>query len=171
MITGSLIVLRSWTAEDVPQIQELKNDIDIQSQLMGIPRPNSSNKILNWLKHRDKDDSMVFFVIARKQDNKAIGYVQISCLDKINLNGYLGICIEQEFWGKGYANEALDLLTRYASSILNLRKIILLVKNDNSRAIGFYKKTGFRKIGILKEHQIINGNWCDVLMMERFTTT
>lgn len=167
MITGTKIVLRPWAVEDISELQRLKNDVDIQTQLMGIPRPNSTNKILNWLKNRDKDDSIVFFVIATKHDNKAIGYIQLSSLDKFNLYGYLGICLAKEFWGKGHADESLRLLIEYGIDILNLRKIILLVKNDNDRAIGFYKKTGFDAIGILKEHQLIHGVWTDVLMMER----
>ncbi len=167
MITGTKIVLRPWAVEDITELQILKNDVDIQTQLMGTPKPHSTNKIRSWLKNRDKDDSIVFFVIATKYDNKAVGYIQLSSLDKFNLFGYLGICLAKEFWGKGYADESLRLLIEYAIDILNLRKIILLVKNDNHRAVGFYKKTGFDAIGILKEHQLIYGVWRDVLMMER----
>lgn len=167
MLTGTSITLRSWTNDDAPDLQKLKNDIDIQTQLMGTPKPNSVNKILSWLKNRDKDDNMVFFVIARKLDNKVVGYIQLSGIDKFNLFGYLGICVAKEFWGTGYAKESLDLLTQYAINILNLRKILLLVKHDNDRAVSFYKKVGFSVVGVLKEHQLIQGVWADVLMMER----
>lgn len=167
MLTGLTIFLRPWTLEDIPELQKLKNNVEIQTQLMGTPKPNSTNKILNWLKNRDKDDSVVFFVVATKHDNKAIGYIQLSNLDKFNLFGYLGICLAKEFWGGGYANESLTLLVEYAIDVLNLRKIILLVKSDNKRAIGFYKKTGFGIVGTLKEHQLVYGVWADVLIMER----
>ena len=170
MLTGSSILLRSWVSDDAPDMQKLKNDIDLQTQLMGVPKPNSINKIISWLKSRDKDENMVFFVIARKHDNKVIGYIQLSGLDKFNLYGYLGVCLAKEFWGTGSAKESLDLLTEYATNILNLRKIILLVKYDNSRAIRFYKKTGFEEVGTLKKHQLIQGVWVDVLMMERAMT-
>ena len=170
MLTGSSIILRSWVVDDALDIQKLKNDIELQTQLMGVPKPNSINKILSWLKSRDKDENMVFFVIARKLDNKLIGYIQLSGLDKFNLNGYLGVCLAKEFWGDGSAKESLDLLTEYATNILSLRKIILLVKYDNYRAISFYKKTGFEEVGILKKHQLVQGIWIDVLMMERAMT-
>lgn len=167
MLSGTTITLRSWVEKDIPELQKLKNDVEIQTQLMGIPKPNSANKILSWLKNRDEDDAMVFFVVATKHNNKAIGYIQLSGLDKFNLFGYLGICLAKEFWGTGCAIECLNLLVLYSINVLNLRKIILLVKNDNNRAIGFYKKTGFDVVGILKEHQHIQGVWIDVLMMER----
>jgi RimJ/RimL family protein N-acetyltransferase len=170
MLIGTSTTLRAWTVKDAHNIQKLKNDVYIQTQLMGVPKPNSINKILNWLKSRDKDENMVFFIIAKSSDDEAIGYVQISNIDKINQFGYLGICLAKEFWGSGYAKESLNLLIEYAISILSLRKILLLVRNDNHRAINFYKKVGFEVIGTLKNHHLIQGVWTDVLMMERVMT-
>ena len=167
MLIGTSIVLRAWAINDVPNLQIMKNDIDIQTQLMGTPKPNSTNKILSWLKDRDKDESMVFFVIARSSDDEAVGYIQLSGIDKFDLFGYLGICLAKQFWGKGYAKESLGLLNEYVVNILNLRKILLLVRHDNNRAINFYKKTGFDEIGILKKHHLVQGVWTDVLIMER----
>ena len=167
MLTGTSISLRCWAIDDVPDLQKLKNDIDIQTQLMGTPKPNSVNKILIWLKSRDEDDSIVFFVISRNLDDKVVGYIQLSSIDKFNLFGYLGICIAKEFWGIGYAQDSLDLITQYALNILNMRKILLLVKHDNDRAISFYRKVGFSVVGVLKEHKLIQGVWADVLMMEK----
>ena len=111
--------------------------------------------------------NMVFFIIARNSDDEAVGYIQLSSIDKFNQFGYLGICLAKEFWGSGYAKESLNLLNDYAISILSIRKILLLVKNDNYRAINFYKKAGFDAIGTLKKHHLIQGIWTDVLMMER----
>ena len=166
MLIGTSTTLRAWTVNDAPNIQKLKNDVDIQTQIMGVPKPNSINKILNWLKSRDKDENIVFFIIARSSDDEAVGYIQLSNIDKFNQFGYLGICLAKEFWGSGYAKESLNLLNEYASSILSLRKILLLVRHDNHRAINFYKKAGFDAIGTLKKHHLIRGIWTDVLMME-----
>jgi RimJ/RimL family protein N-acetyltransferase len=52
--------------------------------------------------------------------------------------------------------------------MLNLRKIVLLVKQDHLRAIRFYQNNGFEQIGVLKKHYLVNGVWSDVLMMEKF---
>lgn len=167
MLTGTSITLRAWIANDAANIQNLKNDVDIQIQLMGTPKPNSINKILSWFKSRDDAEDMVFFIIATTSNNEAIGYVQLSSIDKFNQFAYLGICLAKEFWGFGYAKESVDLLNEYAINILNLRKTLLLVRHDNHRAINFYKKTGFDEIGTLKKHHLIQGDWIDVLMMER----
>jgi diamine N-acetyltransferase len=168
MLTGSSVILRCWNRHDLAVIQELKNDISLQAQLLALPRPSSCHKIQLWLQDRDKDESMVFFIIAEKTNNQAIGYIQLSNLDRFNLIAYLGICITQAYQGTGCAKDALTLLSQYAVDMLNLRKIVLLVKQDHLRAIRFYQNNGFEQIGVLKKHYLVNGVWSDVLMMEKF---
>ena len=167
MLSGYEIELRPWQLDDLIELKALKNDLEIQAQLMGTIKPNSLNKILNWLKARDKEAATIFFVISRTCDKKVIGYIQISAIDNYNLFGYLGICIAKEFWGSGYAKESLEMLLKYAHNILNLRKVLLNVRNDNKRAIAFYNKVGFNTVGLMKKHQLVGGVWVDVLMMER----
>jgi diamine N-acetyltransferase len=84
MLTGSSVILRCWNRHDLAVIQELKNDISLQAQLLALPRPSSCHKIQLWLQDRDKDESMVFFIIAEKTNNQAIGYIQLSNLDRFN---------------------------------------------------------------------------------------
>jgi RimJ/RimL family protein N-acetyltransferase len=168
MLSAHKIELRPWHLDDLPELMALKNDPVIQAQLMGTVKPNSLNKILNWLKARDKEPTTIFFVISNINEKRVIGYIQLSEIDKFNLFGFLGICIAKEFWGSGYAKESLELLLKYAHNTLNLRKVLLFVRDDNERAIAFYKKSGFSNVGIMKNHQLVEGVWVDVLMMERF---
>ncbi len=170
MIEGTSIALRAWDISDIHKIQNLKNDIEMQTHLMGMPTPNSAHKTHLWLKNKDKSDHLVFFVIADKKKNLPIGYIQLSSIDKMTLSGYLGICLSEDFWGTGAAKESLSLLTQYSMEVLNLRKISLLVKHDNARAIQFYKKMSYTIVGVLKKHQLIQGIWTDVIMMERLLT-
>jgi RimJ/RimL family protein N-acetyltransferase len=166
MLFGKIINLRAWSEHDIDKLQALKNDFDLQTQLMGLPKPNSKNKIVNWLKQRDRDESLIFFVISNKSDD-TIGYIQLSNIDKLNRHAYLGICLSKDYWGKGFSQEALQLLQDYASTVLGLRKILLTVNKDNLRAISFYKKIHFRTVGLLEDHQLINNKLVDVILMEK----
>ncbi len=166
MLKSNLLTLRAWSKNDIKEIQALKNDIPIQLELMGTPKPNSENGILKWLKSKDENDNLIFFIITDMQE-KVVGYIQLSDIDKFNYYGYLGICINQNYWGKGYANEALNLLAEYAVNILSLRKVLLYVRSDNLRALKFYNKVGFNTVGVLKEHQLVSKSWKDVILMEK----
>ncbi len=49
----------------------------------------------------------------------------------------------KDYWGKGVARQASNLLLDYAFSILNLRSIHLRVNKYNNAAVKLYKKLGF----------------------------
>ena len=78
-------------------------------------------------------------------------------LDNKTQQGYLGICISEEFQSKGYAIEAMKLLEIYLHQNTKVNKIILNVLNNNQRAIKFYKKTGFSSGKTLDEFFEQNG--------------
>jgi RimJ/RimL family protein N-acetyltransferase len=54
---------------------------------------------------------------------------------------------EKDFWGKGVARKASELLISHARNDLHLRYIQLLVKEDNRTAIFLYKSLGFTLCG------------------------
>jgi len=55
--------------------------------------------------------------------------------------------------------------------VLGLRKLVLEVLSDNGRALAFYRRQGFREVGILQLHVPWAGEWLDVTVMERLLNT
>ena len=54
----------------------------------------------------------------------------------------------KEYWGKGIAKEASKLIIKYAFEKLKLKRIILLVKEENVNAVKLYIKLGFKCVKI-----------------------
>lgn len=52
---------------------------------------------------------------------------------------------EKKYWGKGYGTEAIRLLLKKAKK-LNISKIYLEVRPNNSRAMHAYENCGFKKV-------------------------
>ena len=50
------------------------------------------------------------------------------------------------------------------------KKIAIQVIADNTRALRFYGKLGFEKIGTAKKHVKLEGGFCDVCYLEKFLT-
>jgi diamine N-acetyltransferase len=167
MIAAGPIVLRAWRESDIEALQRLRNDIELQQQLMTRPKPNSLADVRNWLNGKAQSADTVFFVIAATHDDSALGYIQLARLDFQQGHGYLGICLAPEQQGRGVGAAACQALFGYAQSVMNLRKILLEVLAGNQHAIGLYRKLGFRPVGQLMEHYCQNRIWHDVLLMER----
>ena len=169
MLQGQLVVLRAWQAADVSPLGVLRNDVALQQQLMSQPRPNTPERVQAWLKARSEQGDGVFFVIADRQTDQALGFIQLQHLDLFHGHADLGICLAPEAQGGGRGREAMQLLMDYARAVFNLRKVMLQVLTSNSRAIALYESMGFQRVGVLKAHFCAQGQHHDVLWMERLS--
>lgn len=168
MLTGKDLVLRAWKDTDLPKLTALRNDLDLQAQLMTQPRPNSVARVVRWLQEKSEKPDGVFFVVVERASDAPLGYLQIHQMDMQNRHCGLGICLATEAQGKGYGHEALTLVEHYVRQIFGMRKIMLEVLQSNAPAIRFYERHGFEKVGVMKVHFQVGGSYADVLIMEKF---
>jgi diamine N-acetyltransferase len=167
MLTGPTARLRSPREDDKNFLVSLRNDVLLQMLLMALPRANSLTRVDEWLARLTNDPASLFFVVADKETDRAVGYIQLTKMDFVHGHGELGICLAEENRGRGYAADALALLERHARNVFNIRKFVLYSLTSNKRAIGLYKKTGYQTVGTLKEHFYQDGAFRDVLIMEK----
>ena len=171
MLQGDTLVLREWREPDLDALAVLRNDIDLQTLLMTQATPNSADRVRTWLTQRSSREDMIFFVMSTRADDRVVGYLQVTGIDRFHGHGELGICLSDSAQGRGLAREACDLLESYLRQTLSLRKLILKVLNNNVRAITFYRKYGYRDVGILDRHFRAGDQYHDVLIMERHLGT
>jgi diamine N-acetyltransferase len=167
MIARGSLVLREWRESDIPQLLPLRNDVPTQLQLMTRPRPNSATSVRDWLTAKSKQSEVVLFIIAAQADDSVLGYLQLNHIDAVNRHASLGICLTPAAQGKGHGRAACEAAFAYASETLCLRKIMLEVLAENTRAIALYEKLDFRNIGTLASHYLQDNRWHDVVLMER----
>jgi RimJ/RimL family protein N-acetyltransferase len=170
MLTANAIQLRPPDPRDLPFFTGMRNDVALQLSLMALPRPNSTSKTAAWLASRTDDPQGVFFVIADCKTDTAVGFIQLTHMDLLHGTCELGICLAAPATGLGYAGEAMGLVEAYAQTVFNLRKIGLRVLVDNGRAVAFYDKIGYRRVGTLMQHHYQRGAYQDVLIMEKQLT-
>ncbi|MCD6060393.1 MAG: family N-acetyltransferase [Moraxellaceae bacterium] len=167
MLKGASTILRPWRDSDLEFFAGLRNDVELQAQLMTQPRPNSVPRVREWLQLRSGQEDGLFFVIADAADGEPVGYVQVQNLRLLHRSGELGICLAPAMQGRGHGGEALALLERYLQDTFALRKLVLQVLDDNAGAIRFYERNGFTHAGRLNKHFYLNGVYCDVRIMEK----
>ena len=76
---------------------------------------------------------------------------------------YLG-----EAWqGRGLGREAIELAVRHLVDEVGHHRITIDPAATNERAIRCYEAVGFRRVGVLREYQLMgDGRWHDGLLME-----
>ncbi|WP_306475584.1 GNAT family N-acetyltransferase [Methyloversatilis sp.] len=168
MLNGATVILRAWKEADVPALQMLRNDVELQEMLMAEPRPNSLERTRQWLSERSGREDGLLFVIATAADDQPAGFVQITELDRRNRTAFLGIALLSRSQGMGLGAEALALLEAYLVRVFRLRKLLLKVLTSNTRAIAFYGAASFNQAGLLSRHHASGHGYQDVLIMEKF---
>ncbi len=126
--------------------------------------------------NKKQEDQWFDFMKRSKNDQafaietKSGHYIGNCALHKINWfskTAEFGIVIgEKNYWDRGYGTEAVNMIIRYAVSILGLKSIRLNVYEYNKRAIRVYHKCGFKLKKILKKDHYYHRRYWDTLVME-----
>lgn len=166
MIDGPTIRLRAPAVADLDALTALRNDVEMQLTLLARPRPNSVERVEEWIARLAEDGGSCLFVIERAVPDGAVGFVQLTGIDTVSGHARLGIAVRSADRGRGVGREAIELVWSYGQSVWGLRKLVLEVRADNTAAIALYRRLGFRDVGTLDGHFRIGDRYHDVLIME-----
>ncbi|MDV2682933.1 GNAT family protein [Alkalihalophilus lindianensis] len=167
MFTSNRVQLRKMVPEDIERYHTWRNDIDVMNSTslsldiysLDETRAFVENVMLNA-------GSSKSYLIEEKESKLSLGVTSLIHIDYKNRNAECIIDIgEKDYWGKGYATEALKLLLDYAFLELNLHRISLKVFSFNERAIGVYCKLGFKQEGVSRQSLYREGKWHDIIHM------
>jgi RimJ/RimL family protein N-acetyltransferase len=167
MVQGKTITLRPWESSDLPFFSALRNDVDLQLSLLALPRPNPEARVVEWLDRKSNASDGLFFVIATRDNNQPVGFLEIRDMHPVHRRASLGIALASEARGKGYGREALEVAEDYLWRVFGVRKIVLEVTATNLAAINLYKGAGYEQVGIHREHFFHDGRFLDVVLMEK----
>jgi RimJ/RimL family protein N-acetyltransferase len=152
---------------DIEFFKSLRNDLDLQCQLLSLPRPNSHSRVAEWVRAMNDDDSTLFFTIRSLAKDCPVGFVQVREMHHVHRTGYLGICIAAHAQGQGYGKSSIQLVENIVTRIFNLRKLVLHVFGSNAKAISLYQNLGYTEVGVLREHFYNDGLFHDVKIFEK----
>jgi RimJ/RimL family protein N-acetyltransferase len=105
------------------------------------------------------------FGIFLKPNNLHIGNIKVGPVGRHHPVADVSLLIgDRECWGRGYAAEAIEAVSRYAFAVLGLRKLSASMYVDNQGSYRAFLKVGFKDEGRRRAHYIMDGRMCDVLV-------
>jgi L-phenylalanine/L-methionine N-acetyltransferase len=81
--------------------------------------------------------------------------------------GAIGMCVHDEWQGKGVGTALMRAGLELADQWLNLTRLELEVYTDNEPAIRLYERAGFEHEGTLRQHAFRDGRYVDSYLMAR----
>jgi [ribosomal protein S5]-alanine N-acetyltransferase len=167
------LILRDFTKSDWQGVHSYACDPEVVRYLpFG---PNSEEDTKNFLQReiklqRQQPRQHFSLAVTLKDDKQLIGACRISLTNPDKQEGSIGYCLAKEFWGEGYATEAVGKLLHFGFQQLNLHRIFATCDPKNVLSMRVLVKSGMRQEGYLQEYEWVKGEWRDSVlyaMLER----
>jgi len=164
IINGNTILLREIVEEDWINIHAYASQsIVSRFQAWG---PNTEEDTMNFVNqiHIDSNDhprTRYVFAIVEKESNRMIGSCELNIRDITNRAGEVAYILHPDYWGKGYATEAAQLLINIGFMEFNLHRIFASCDTRNIGSAKVLEKTGMTLEGRMREDLIIKDGWRD----------
>lgn len=170
-IDGKRIYLRSVKVSDATEeYLHWLNSEEINQFLESRFLNFTINDIKEYIKKMADDENIIFLAIIRKDINKHIGNIKLGPIHWNHRLGDIGIMIgDKTSWGKGYASEAIGLLTNFAFNTLNLHKVTAGAYKNNIGSGKAFQNAGFYEEGVRKKHFSHKGRYIDVVLMAKIS--
>ena len=165
-ITTERLILRLFQLSDAQRVSELCNNYNIYKSTLGLPYPYPVESALAWIPTHEENfdnDKHYEFAITDKNTGELYGAIALSN-NKAYKNGEIAYWVGEEYWGKGYAPEALKGLIEFAFTERGYHKVWGRFFTSNPASGRVMEKVGMLKEGLLAEHVIKEGKFEDLIL-------
>ncbi len=166
------LILDQIKPKDIPDIVTYAGSKKITDTTRTMPHPYFEEDAIAWMNmanqgFRNKDKYI--FAIRQKVTGAFMGGIGLT-LDVANNRAELGYWIAEPFWNKGYTTEAVKPILKFGFEDLHLNKIIAVYVDTNIASGKIMEKNGMIKEGELKEHDIKNGQYINLMLYRLLRT-
>ena len=163
---NTMVYLRALEPDDYLTSIKWRNDDQIWSLLGGEKYFVSERYEKKWIEDAIFDSNNIRLAVCLKADNRYIGNVSITNINKSNRSGISNILIgNRDCWGKGVGSEAYRLLLEYAFNEKGFHRIEALVLESNVASIKMHQKCGYKIEGTLRDSVFKNGRWQNQILL------
>ncbi len=171
-LSGSTVFLRAMEPTDVDILYNWENTTS-NWKLSNTQTPFSRHVLKQYIENSHLDIYAVkqLRLIIEKPissgSSKPIGCIDLFDFEPTHMRAGIGILIAEESdRKKGYASEALSLLTAYCFDTLNLHQVYCNIAVDNEASISLFKKHNFQITGIKKAWLKEGNSYKDELILQ-----
>lgn len=156
--------IRRAEVDDCVAIAALFEAPSVYAGTLQVPYPS-----LEYWRRRLSDNPETSYNLIGFVDDRLVGMVNVHTITRPRRKhaGSIGICVHEEWQGKGVGSALMQALVDLADNWLNLTRLELEVYADNEAAIHLYERFGFEVEGRLRKHAFRDGQYIDSIVMGR----
>jgi L-amino acid N-acyltransferase YncA len=158
-------VVRRATSVDLEAIRLIYNE-GIEDRVATLDGdPKSFEEIARWWAEHDER----YVVLVATESKCIVGWASLNRFSHRCAHSNiadLSVYVARGYRGRGVGYSLLTSLTGEAEQN-GFHKIVLHSLNRNENGKRLYRKSGFAEVGIFREHGLLDGEYVDVVAMER----
>ncbi|UVI29160.1 GNAT family N-acetyltransferase [Paenibacillus spongiae] len=165
-IIDDRLILRDYTESDFPAYEELeRNDHTYKYENTAPNAKQIRDRFLTVLPDAQSNPRQRYeLAVCLKTDVKLMGRVSIK-LNWAEIREWeIGWAFHSDYWGNGYATEAVKILIGYAFTHLNAHRVVAYANAENHPSEKLMIRVGMIKDGVLRETRFCNQRWCNELI-------
>lgn len=155
--------LRPFTAADADSLFAMHSDAYVLRYWDAPPwaERERAERFIAACRQIEEEGSGARLAIEDASDAAFVGWCGLTRWNPDYRSASLGYCLNQAFWGQGYATEAAHVLLQWAFDTLDLNRVQAETDTRNAASARVLEKLNFRREGTLREDCVVNGEVSD----------
>lgn len=160
-LSSERIVLRKMVVSDSRDMFEYSKDPSVTKYLLWEPHADEcvTRGYLRYLQGQYARKSFHDWAIVLRDGGKMIGTCGFARIDEENNAAEVGYVLNPDYWGYGYAAEALSCVIRFGFKHMGLNRISARILDGNERSMRVAEKCGMFREAIHRHAIIVKGEY------------
>ncbi|MBA9079507.1 GNAT family N-acetyltransferase [Rufibacter quisquiliarum] len=163
------LFLRAPEPTDLDFLYLFENDTTLWPVSLSLA-PFSKEVLRQYLENASLDiyaARQLRLMVCLQQGQTVIGTVDLFDFEPLHRRAGVGIAVMQEYRGKGYAREALQLLEFYAAQVLQLHQLSCSVTANNGASLALFRQLNYTQVGVRQDWLKTPTGWQDVVEFQK----
>ena len=149
------LILRRYKETDIDAIYDIITDKRLSTYIKypELTKEQELECIKEWIEEAD-DSKYERWVIERKEDGAIVGNIDVNTVVKKHNYCNVGYTIRYEYWGNGYAAEALEAVSNHLLEESGYYLVECSCNELNKQSSRVMEKAGFKKDGYIANRRL-----------------
>jgi len=161
-LESNILILKKVETQDVNDLFEiLSNENIFKYRAPGKARLKTMDAVKNVIGHHERDfnkhKTIYLGVYYKKANHKLVGIAEIFNFDDKANRVEIGYTINESYWGKGIATNAVKIILEFLFNTVNINSIQAKIMPVNSKSKNVVERCGFTHEGTLRQLQYWTG--------------
>lgn len=162
------VTIREATKDDAQKMIDFYNVVGGETDFLSFGANEFKRNLQEYEEYItaiSKEQNSIMLLALIDSEIISIATINSSQRERTKHVGTLGIVVSKKYTGLGLGKVLMNDLLEWAKQNGVTKKISLVTNETNTVAIELYKKLGFEVEGLLKQDNLINGNFNNTVIM------